>query len=146
MVPKQVVQRVPLSYYDPFSPAIVSGYSSFSPAVTSSTVISSKPIVSQPAESMGQSVLEPPSSSDNTPRTKLKKVEIGEPEKADSDASSDAEADDAEADDADDVRTDDTEELLPPALNDQEDSNPEGADGQNVGWRIRWNPVYAHEV
>lgn len=41
MVPRQVVQRVPLSYYDPFSSAIISGYSSFgdSSSVSASRVV-----------------------------------------------------------------------------------------------------------
>ena len=33
MVPRQVVQRMPLQYADPFSPAIISGYSSFDSAI-----------------------------------------------------------------------------------------------------------------
>ncbi len=32
MVPRQVVQRVPLSYYDPFAPAILQGFSTLEPS------------------------------------------------------------------------------------------------------------------
>ena len=143
MVPKQVVQRVPLSYYDPFSPAIVNtSYSSFSAPVTSS-------VVSQPIETSGSSILTPGSFSDE-PQTRVQRVEIGEPESAANVDESDVDPEDSDAEDADAGDSDPVEQ---PKLNgpDTGDSD-EGAaqesstDATNAGWRIRWNPVFAREV
>jgi hypothetical protein len=140
-VPRQVVQRVPLSYYDPFSPAIVNtDYSSFSSPISSSIISSkpiiSSPIVSQPIESTGESILSPPGSFSSTPETKVQKVEFGEPESA------------ASVDDLD-VDPDDADELPAPELNQPENEtkeSEESTDAKNAGWRIRWNPVFAREA
>ena len=139
MVPKQVVQRVPLSYHDPFSPAIVSGYSSFSAPTTSSTVITPAPTT----EALGSSILEssptPVLESDTAPRTRLQKVQMSETE-----SPSDTEA----ADDNVDASQTETqeEELLPPAQNESKSEEVESTKATKAGWRIRWNPLSTHEV
>ena len=92
----------------------------------SSTPIVSSPVVSQPTESSGHSVLSPPKTYESEPETRLRSVEIDPPEN-----SSSANDDKGSAFDSAD------EEPLPePTLN--------GA--SEAGWRIRWNPVYAREV
>ncbi|MGI9471066.1 MAG: hypothetical protein ACR2NZ_06020 [Rubripirellula sp.] len=146
MVPKQVVQRVPLSYHDPFSPAIVSGYSSFSAPSTSSTVISAPPST----ESLGASILEsssaPASEAEDAPRTRLQKVEIGEPESAANLGTSDANADADSKDEAKLEESKSEEELLPPAQNAEKAEDSGSTKATEAGWRIRWNPLSAHEV
>lgn len=64
LVPRQVVQRVPLSYYDPFAPAILQGYSTLAPASSSTPSDSA----ADPLSSYGSSVTTPPdhSSDDGT--------------------------------------------------------------------------------
>ena len=86
MVPKQVVQRVPLSYTDPFGAAVVSGYSSFGiPGNTPSTA-------SKTGSALGNSILQPSPTVapavETAPRTRMQKIEIGEPT-SESDATGD---------------------------------------------------------
>lgn len=109
MVPRQVVQRAPLNYYDPFSSAIVSGYSSLDGAtvtpLSSEPVTSQKPAVDSKAEGaadekqssakpeLGPSVLDAPANADETPKTRLESVKISSP----SDLKSEAAAEPAAA-------------------------------------------------
>jgi hypothetical protein len=143
MVPKQVVQRVPLSYHDPFSPAIVSGYSSFSAPTTSSTFM--KPAAS--TDSLGDSILESDSAGDaeaeDAPRTRLQKVEMSEPESA-ANVGSEATVADTEQE----QESSGEEELLPPAQSSEktDDVDSDSTKATEAGWRIRWNPLSAHEV
>jgi hypothetical protein len=134
MVPKQVVQRMPLSYYDPFSSAIVNGYSSFSTPIVSSS--SSSSVVTQPDESVGESILSTGGSFDETPSTRMQKVETGdlEPESA-------ASVSEAETDPFDNA------ELPSPTLEGPEnEDDDDDIEAQEAGWRIRWNPVYARQA
>ena len=57
MVPRQVVQRMPLQYSDPFSPAIISGYSSFDSEVVGDAEIVEEVDVIDDADA---DVIEPP--------------------------------------------------------------------------------------
>jgi len=59
MVPRQVVQRAPLSYYDPFSSAIVSGYSTLESTTIGPASVSPAPS-SSPAPSNGAPSVAPP--------------------------------------------------------------------------------------
>lgn len=137
MVPRQVVQKMPISYYDPFSPAIVSGYSSFSPSATTVPYSSSRvvtdpsPVVVQPDDS-GESVLDAPKSFSDQPKSRLQSVER-------------VPMDDPYQDDPADA-----EELLPPVLNaPKTDGDSNGGDStkaKEAGWKIRWNSVYAREA
>jgi hypothetical protein len=147
MVPKQVVQRVPLSYYDPFSPAIVNGYSSFSaPSITSTTISStpivsspvyssSSPVVSQPSDSTGHSVLSPPKSSSDKPSTELKDVEIGPLEKADSEPVPEEPMDPEDAND-----------LPAPELNSPDNEEDGSTSATEAGWQIQWTPQFARRA
>jgi hypothetical protein len=132
MVPRQVVQRTPLSYYDPFSPAIASGYSSFSGAVSTPSV-SSPTIVSQPEPA--SSISEPHS---EKPQTSMKSViEKGEePQQPESDPNANGDLDEPlelnPADPAD-------EDLVPqPTIED--------AKFLKAGWKIRFEPSLVHEI
>ena len=154
MVPRRVVQRVPLSYYDPFSTAIVSGYSSFSAPVTSS-------VITQPAiESSGPSVMEKPAtseeSSDDSPKTRLQKVEV-ELEPPAPPAPEEEGSEDDQAESASDAEqrsgqngSDSASEASGDAKVDPADEEPLPEPNLNkasgAGWKTRWNPVYAHEV
>ena len=147
MVPKQVVQRYPLSYYDPFSPAIMSGYSSFSNPSTSissppidyapsiaypstSPSVSSSKVVVQPEDS-GPSVLEAPKSHDDEPMTRMKKIEMGEIESATPGSES---------------KSAEQLELTSPADEDILPLPKPELEASEAGWRIQWNPVYAREA
>ena len=149
MVPRQVVQRTPLSYYDPFSPAIRSGYSSFSPPISSSsigsTVINSDPIVSapyqssfapavtQPMETLGDSVLEGPEMAEDVPETRMQKIEIGPTEQSE---------DLFDIEDAQDLPA---PELKAP-MNSGSGDGTDGTDATEAGFRLRWMPRFAREV
>jgi len=139
MVPKQVVQRVPLSYTDPFGAAVVSGYSSFGAPENATTT------ASKPAPSLGNSILQPdptvaPAVA-GAPRTRMQKIEIGEPT-SESDA----------ADDTLEATIEIEEELLPPAQNsgddssDSENTEEDTAKGSKAGWKIQWNPLLTREA
>ncbi|WP_146456819.1 hypothetical protein [Rubripirellula tenax] len=145
MVPRQMVQKMPISYYDPFSPAIVSGYSSFSPSTSSvpmgsvpyssSRIITDpSPVVTQPADSMGSSVLESPQSYNAEPESRLQSVER---KPLETPSPSEPSANESSPSDAD--------ELLPPALNAPK-TDDGGTTATEAGWRIRWNPIYARDV
>ena len=85
--------------------------------------------------------MEPPALDDETPQTRLQKVEIGEPESASNlDASSD---DDGAAGD-DEASSSSEGELVPPAQQSGEEASDDGdsTNATEAGWRIRWNPVY----
>jgi hypothetical protein len=142
MVPRAVVQRTALSYYDPFSPAIRGGYSSFSvPSSVPGTTITElgSSIVQQPDS---VEVMSPPksasdadddSSSQEEPKSRLKDVEFSSPENAPrEDASTEAAGED-EMDPAD------LETLPVPETSSGTDVDP-------AGHRIRWAPMFAREV
>jgi hypothetical protein len=170
MVPRQVVQRLPLSYVDPFSPAIRSGYSSFSPIIESTPAPttsysfpstdypSSSSIVTEPEDSSvrsnriapeddGDSVLEPPAQNDSSsPQSRLGDVQFGQPEKDDSSAREELEGmfDDSQNDDSlPDLRDSDPRDSDPidrPEIDGREASFPYG---RSAGPQFR--PI-AHRV
>lgn len=140
MVPRQVVQRTPLSYYDPFSPAIISGYSSFgdtsvssptAPAADSSVrdsaggdVSSQKPDADA---DLGPSLLEGPANATDEAKPKLQSVEVtplpnGTREDVESPSDSKAEPSDSD-------------ELSAPAL-----------DADSASYRIRYRPLFIREI
>ena len=151
MVPRQVVQRTPLSYYDPFSPAIRSGFSTFSPTISSSSDIPTvvnpdsmmsgssessfkpAPEVAQPMEmqTLGDSVLEGPKMSDDVPETRMQKIEIGPAEKMEN------------AFDNQDVQDLPAPELKAPT---NSGSDSDGTDATEAGFRLRWMPKFAREA
>jgi hypothetical protein len=147
MVPRQVVQRTPLSYYDPFSPAIRSGYSSFSPPISStvvgpSTVVSPPyqssfaPSVAQPIETPGDSVLEAPKKLSDVPKTRMNKIEMGPIEKSETSDQSESTFD-----------SDDANELPAPALKAPLNSgSDDDTDATEAGFRLRWLPRFAREA
>jgi hypothetical protein len=143
MVPRQVVQRTPLSYYDPFSPAIISGYSSFGDSSTSSaasTVLTpvdatssgspSDKVKSEKSDTdsdLGPSVLEGPANAAEEPKPKLQSVEVtplpnGTKEEADSPSDSAA-------------APSDIDELKAPVL-----------DADSASYRIRYRPLFTREI
>ncbi len=135
MVPRQVVQRTPLSYYDPFSPAIASGYSSFSPPISSST-ISSSSIICEPE--VAAPSLSPAESFSDKPRTSMKTVieDSGEQPEPKPDPEPNKEGDGPlELNPADPA---DQEDIPQPAIDD--------TNATEAGWRIRWNPSLAREA
>ena len=126
MSPRQVVQRTPLSYYDPFSPAIVSGYSSFAPPIEGSEIIS------QPHT--GESILADPLPSDGGSVTNMKAV-ISDPENEEKEGQEPASSGDLELNSPD---AEDVQDLPEPAI----DPNKV----REAGWKIRWNPSYARHI
>jgi hypothetical protein len=136
MVPRQVVQRTPLSYYDPFSPAIASGYSSFSVPSSSSTISSSPTIVSEP-ETAGPSVLG--ESYSDKPESRMKAI-IEDPER-ESGQQTEPESNGDETDGDLELHSPDPadEKPLP-------DPTIDDAKYQKAGWRIRFDSSLAHEV
>ena len=139
MVPKQVVQRVPLSYTDPFGAAVISGYSSFGPPEPPPTTMS------ETAPTLGNSILQPDTTVapavEDAPRTRMQKIEIGEPI-----SESDTTVEIPEA------TIEIEEELLPPAQgsgNDRsgdENIEEDSVKGSKAGWKIHWNPLLTREV
>ena len=148
MVPKQVVQRVPLSYYDPFSPAIVNGYSSFSaPSVSApsygSTIIEApSSTVVQPSTTPDHSVLSPPKSYSDKPATEMKKIETGPLE---SDAPDNQQRNDSQPKATDPA---DLEDIPAPEvdLNSPETDADDSTDATEAGWRIQWTPRFARQT
>ena len=139
MVPKQVVQRVPLSYTDPFGAAVVSGYSSFgTPEKTATPAIETAP-------SLGNSILQPnptvAPAPEDAPRTRMQKIEIGKPT---SESSS--------ADDTTEATIEIEEEILPPAQgsgddrSESENTELDSVTGSKAGWKIHWNPLLKREA
>jgi len=146
MVPRQVVQRTPLTYFDPFAPAIISGHSSLggsSSTVSPSTVdsvTSGRPAIENGAKNgdkteaakpaagdvdlNGPSVLAPPA---NAPQPRVGGVEIGAPEKVDA-------TEESATPSASDEASDD-DELKAPVL-----------DTNGAGYRIRYRPLLAREI
>ncbi len=140
MVPRQVVQRTPLSYYDPFSPAIISGYSSFGDSSVSSTVLAPTDAASGGSASdevksekpdadsdLGPSVLESPANVVDEPKPKPQSIEItplpnGSKEDADSPSDSPA-------------APSDIDELRAPVL-----------DADSASYRIRYRPLFTREI
>jgi hypothetical protein len=141
MVPKQVVQRVPLSYIDPFSAAITSGYSSFSNPVTPAATVNGANATA-PDASLETSILQPnPSPAATTsdaPQTRMQKIEMSELESI-----VDLEA--AVAEETETVEIE--EELLPPAQNGEEieqgdeTTGSDAAKASKAGWKIYLNPL-----
>lgn len=146
MVPRQVVQRTPLSYYDPFSPAIISGYSSFGDGSASS---STAPSTSAPAAAdsnargaagddvssqkpdadtdLGPSLLEGPANATDEAKPKLQSVEVTplpNGTREDVESPSDAKAEPSDRD-----------ELSAPAL-----------DADSASYRIRYRPLFIREI
>ena len=169
MVPKQVVQRVPLSYYDPFAPAILNGYSSFSaPIVTSSspapTVSSSRPAESVDA---GSSVLNKSTDASDSPQTRLQKIETTTPG---DDKQDDTKQTEQEPASPGDRQPSDTDELEAPALDGPANSpsnqtapadkspakEPSGdaspatgsavTESQGASYRIKYQPLFVREI
>jgi hypothetical protein len=146
MVPRQVVQRVPLSYYDPFAPAILNGYSSFSSPIVSSTTVpsaSSSPSVTSerpaladepkeaqksPQDDAGPSVLNAPENDLDQPRTQLKKVESYTP-----DSNNDLDA--SEPASPGDEAPSDNDELKAPVL-----------ESASASYRIKFRPIRARSI
>jgi hypothetical protein len=145
MVPRQVVQRTPLSYYDPFSPAIISGYSSFGDASASSPTVpstsapaadsnargaASDDVSSQKPDAdtdLGPSLLEGPANATDEAKPKLQSVEVtplpnGTREDVESPSDSKAEPSDRD-------------ELSAPAL-----------DADSASYRIRYRPLFIREI
>ena len=161
MVPRTVVERVPLSYADPFSPAITSGYSSFHPIVDSVPYSSSYPsssiitepgsvISSRPILESEETELEAPYQSDESePKSTMGKVEFGAPE-----PDSNSDLPDSDLPDNYDHLFDpqDSDEVEQPELGDREANwKRRGTYGQpasirNISHRVRWNPTYAREL
>ena len=143
MVPKQVVQRVPLSYYDPFSPAIVNGYSSFSAPSDSSSIYGStiipapSSVVVQPSESTDHSVLSPPKSLSDKPTTEMRRIETGP-----------LETPEANVPEPEAIDPEDLEEIPAPEvdLNSPENDSDESTDANEAGWRIQWTPRFARQA
>lgn len=146
LAPEQVVQRVPLSYTDPFGAAVVSGYSSFSNPATPAGI----PAAVTPksgAAFLGNSILQPNPTvapeANSTPKTRMQKIEMTE-STSDSDSNGDTTEQKAEID----IK----EELLPPAQNSedvdsQNNSTQKGsAEGSKADWKIHWNPLLTREA
>jgi hypothetical protein len=141
MVPRQVVQRAPLSYYDPFAPAIVSGFSSMSsPVVTSPAppvVISSRPVTDSAADASGPSVLQSADQDDQRPRTRLGGVDITSP--SDQSQQNGAEqvpnGQEQSEEQPPGDQPSDLDELRAPALNASEAS-----------YRIQYRPLFARQI
>ena len=175
MVPKQVVQRLPLSYVDPFSPAIRSGYSSFSPIIESTPAPTtsysypstdypgSSSIVTQPEDSSvrsnrispdddGVSVLEPPAQSDSSqPQSRLGDVQFGAPER---DSAGDMEELEDMFDNSRGLDTlpdpRDSDEIEPPAIDSREAGfriwRSDRLPFRSITHRVKWNPTFAREL
>jgi hypothetical protein len=154
MVPRQVVQRTPLTYFDPFAPAIISGHSSL--GASSSTI---SPATSTPADSVtsgrpaiengakdgdkteaekpadgdvdlnGPSVLAPPANA----QPRVGGVDIGTPEKVDATKESATPSASDEPTKTDEASDDD--ELKAPVL-----------DANGAGYRIQYRPLLAREI
>ncbi len=149
MRPRQVVQRAPLSYFDPFSSAIVSGYSSLGGTSVSSTVIEStssdgavtrnRPRVSENggAADSGDSVLSGPDEADDrdsTERaeTRLKGVDISGP---DQELPSDRNGADRSDKSDNGSEPSDLDELQAPVL-----------EANGAAYRIRYRPPFVHDI
>jgi len=140
MVQRQIVQRVPLNYYDPFAPAILNGYSSFgtpgigssiaspTPASPSPTVNSARPANESSSSETGPSVLSGPKNESSEAKTKLEKIETSTP----SDAKEPASPGDAPPGD---TTPGDDDELKAPVL----ESKP-------ASYRIKFRPVFGREI
>ena len=159
MMPRQVVQRVALSYYDPFSSAIANGYSSFMPLVesavapvdsyqpTPSTSPFVAPEVVQPSTLSGESILDHPRSLGPVPEVRsMRKIEMSPSTNGSSGRYDDMDLfDDKE----------DHDELPAPSLDGPRLNRPESSGSQSTeseveakeaGWKIRYLPSFAREA
>lgn len=125
-VPRQVVTRVPISYYDPFSPAITRGYSTFSDSTVSASMppVDGVSSVIEEPEDDRQMSLKPAEVFDAQPKTGLKSIETTPP-KSPSDIG-DAELNGPDQSDS--------------QSNDGDEELPAPASMLDAGWKIRWNP------
>ncbi len=143
MVPRQVVQRAPLSYYDPFAPAIVSGYSSLgSPVVVTPAappaVVSSRPATN--GDAAGRSVLENGSeSAEDRPKPRVGGVDISSPsDQTDQNDQQSQPSEDQPSQQSDQQSTDepsDLDELQAPVL-----------DANEASYRIQYRPLFARQI
>ena len=165
MLPRQVVQRVPLSYYDPFSSAIGNGYSSFMPPIESTAFpatalpvesyvappgpITIAPEVVQPQSDPGASILESPKSLGSVPDIETRKFGL--------DSSLSEPSTKSEYDDIDELFDDDNEdhhELPVPSLPNLNgpgnspslESIDAGVEAKEAGWKIHYMPNFAREA
>jgi hypothetical protein len=148
MVPKQVVQRMPLSYYDPFSPAIVNGYSSFSAPLSSSPTVATpiergSSVVTQPQESNDHSSYAAPKSSSDKPSTELKRIERGPLEEPQQSGGEESERSILEPEPMD---PDDADELPAPEMNPPQNEADDSVEASEAGWRIEWTPRFARSI
>jgi hypothetical protein len=152
MVPRQVVQRTPLSYYDPFSSAIVGGYSTFGDSSVSSSRVIVPPVDSSTSSStngqasssdksngdvksqrpdtdddLGPSVLEGPGNATDEPKSKLQSIEMSPlPNGTKDETASPSDSD---------TQPSDTDELKAPVL-----------DANSAAYRIRYRPLFTREI
>jgi hypothetical protein len=154
-VPRQVVTRVPISYYDAFSPAITRGYSTFSDATVSSAmpvvgevVEESSSTVVEPVDDDEQMSLKPAEGFDGKPQTGLKRVESSLSESSqpsEPQSSSDAGRNNGATEN--DGVDNQTPQLNQPENNDNGDTDlPAPASVLDAGWKIRWNPKLEHSI
>ena len=174
MVPRQVVQRAPLNYYDPFSSAIISGYSSLDGTtvtpLSSEPVTSQKPAIESKAEDsaddkqssakpdLGPSVLVAPANADGAPKTRLEGVKITSPSDLKTESSAEpamaekaaepAAADETTENAAEPVpaeKSDDSGLNLPPPSDDDELKAPV-LEVNPASHRIRYRPMLSRSV
>ncbi|SRR6056297_149401 len=158
-VNQPVVHRMPLSYIDPFSPAISQGYSTFRNPLPLSTSIydspeiisSSRPVVQQPMEDDAPSeseveVQSPQKPMDESPKTELEGV------RRDYSQENGSQEADAGTDDLEEVQEVDPADLddLPAPTFDDQDEEPTLFDPSTgatpTGFRITWNPMFDREA
>ncbi|MGV3590930.1 MAG: hypothetical protein ACO1PZ_04520, partial [Gammaproteobacteria bacterium] len=151
MVPRQVVQRAPLSYYDPFAPAIVSGYSSLASPVAVApaappAVISSRPATNGETDSgsqtnnddSGRSVLENGNqSNEDQPKPRVGGVDISSPsDRTEQNGQSPSDDQPAQPDDVQSAdEPSDLDELQAPVL-----------DANEASYRIQYRPLFARQI
>ncbi|TWU65854.1 hypothetical protein [Crateriforma conspicua] len=134
-MPQTVVQRTPLSYIDPFSPAISQGYSSFSVPVSGSTIYES-PIVT------GSTVVQPSEVVESRSPAK----EDDEDAEMTEDAQTELEGVRRNYSDDDNADADDLQELPQPQLNgDDVQLNP-ATEATTTGFRVTWSPMVDREA
>jgi hypothetical protein len=155
MVPRQVVQRTPLTYFDPFAPAIISGHSSLgssSSLATPSTLTPADPVTSgrpaiengskngekteaakpadNDADANGPSILAPPA---NAAQPRVGGYDAGTPEKVD--ATQESATPSASDEPANGDEASDDDELKAPLLN-----------ANGAGYRIQYRPLLTREI
>lgn len=173
MVPRQVVQRAPLNYYDPFSSAIISGFSSLDGTtvtpLSSEPVTSQKPAVDSKADEsadakqssakpdLGPSVLEAPGNAEEKPQTRLESVKISSPSDLKAEATAEPAAADKPAEAAADKPSEKAAEAVPaekdekPELNlappsDDDELKAPVLEANPASHRIRYRPLLSRQV